>query len=98
MLAYAGNVNTTPQSYQEARYFGKWQQWETAMKEELSKIESDKVWEVVNKLPNQRVVDGEWVCTKKIDGATEFHCAVQLMSGMWINIFRHPVQLFCHHP
>jgi hypothetical protein len=40
------------------------------MKEELAKMESYKVWEVVDKIPQQRVVDGKWVCTKKIDGAT----------------------------
>jgi hypothetical protein len=40
------------------------------MKEEDAKMESYKVWEVVDKIPQQRVVDGKSVCTKKIDGAT----------------------------
>jgi hypothetical protein len=70
MLSHAGNINATPQSYREARHSSEWVQWEIAMKEELAKMESYKVWEVVDKIPQQRVVDGKWVCTKKIDGAT----------------------------
>jgi hypothetical protein len=70
MLAHAGNINATPQSYREARHSSKWEQWEIAKKEELAKMESYKVWEVVDKIPQQCVVDGKWVRTKKIDGAT----------------------------
>jgi hypothetical protein len=70
MLAHAGNINATPQSYREAQHSSEWEQWEIAMKEELAKMEPYKVWEVMDKIPQQRVVDGKWVCTKKIDGAT----------------------------
>jgi hypothetical protein len=40
------------------------------MREKLAKMEIYKVWEVVDMIPEQRVVDGKWVCTKKIDGVT----------------------------
>jgi hypothetical protein len=70
MIAHASTINATPQSYHQARQSSEWDKWETAMKEELAKMDSYNVWEVVDRLPNQRVVDGKWVYTKKINGVT----------------------------
>jgi hypothetical protein len=56
MLAHASDIKATPQSYREAGHSSKWEQWEIAMKEELAKMDSYKVWEVVDKLPQQRVI------------------------------------------
>ena len=61
---------TAPQSYLQARHSGEWEQWEPAMQEELAKMDKYKVWEVVPRSPDMRVVGARWVYTRKIDGET----------------------------
>ncbi len=61
---------TAPQSYLQARHSGEWEQWEPAMQEELAKMDKYKVWEVVPRSPDMRVVGARWVFTRKIDGET----------------------------
>ena len=40
------------------------------MKAELAKMEKYKVWDVVNRKPEMRVVGARWVYTRKVDGQT----------------------------
>jgi len=40
------------------------------MQEELAKMDKYKVWEVVPRSPDMRVVGARWVFTRKIDGET----------------------------
>src|SRR6478736_3922368 len=40
------------------------------MDAELAKMDQYKVWEVVDRQPNMRVVGARWVYTRKIDGNT----------------------------
>jgi len=61
---------TAPQSYLQARHSGEWEQWEPAMQEELAKMDKYKVWEVVPRSPDMRVVGARWVYTRKTDGET----------------------------
>jgi hypothetical protein len=57
MLAHAGNINATPQSYGEARHSSKWEQWEFPMKEELAKWrQSLKTGKIRSNLPDMSVI------------------------------------------
>ena len=58
-----------PQTYQEARNSGEWENWKEAMDEELGKMQKYDVWDVVPR-SNQRTLTGKWVYTRKIDGDT----------------------------
>ena len=57
-------------SYQQAVDSSEGEQWTSAIKEELNKMEKYKVWELVDRKPHMRVVGARWVFTRKIDGDT----------------------------
>jgi hypothetical protein len=68
-LAHALTASA-PSSYHEAKASGEWEHWKPAMDAELAKMDQYRVWEVVDRQPNMRVVGAPWVCTRKIDGNT----------------------------
>jgi hypothetical protein len=68
-LAHALTASA-PSSYREANASGEWEHWKLAMDAELAKMDQYKVWEVVDRQPNMRVVGARWVYTRKIDGNT----------------------------
>jgi transposase InsO family protein len=70
-LAYyhALSVNA-PSSYQQARTSSEWGNWKSAISAELAKMDKYKVWEVIPRTDNMRVVGARWVFTRKIDGTT----------------------------
>jgi hypothetical protein len=68
-LAHALTASA-PSSYREAKASGEWKQWKPAMDAELAKMDQYKVWEVVDRQPNMRVVGACWVYTRRIDGNT----------------------------
>lgn len=59
---------STPNSYLQARHSNEWDRWEPAMKAELDKMEKYRVYTVVDRTPEMRVIGGKWVYTRKIDG------------------------------
>ena len=69
-LYHALAAFSPPNSYLQARHSGEWNNWETAMKAELAKMEKYKVWDVVDRKPEMRVVGARWVYTRKVDGQT----------------------------
>jgi hypothetical protein len=69
-----GSIDGIPKSCREARQSGDWKQWELAINDELAKMDSYHVWEVIDHTAGQRAVEGKWVFTKKIDGATGKPC------------------------
>jgi hypothetical protein len=70
-LAYyhALSVNA-PSSYQQARTSSEWENWKDAISAELAKMDKYKVWEVIPRKDNMRVVGARWVFTRKVDGTT----------------------------
>jgi hypothetical protein len=61
---------SAPSSYRKAKASGEWEHWKLAMDAELAKMQQYKVWEVVDRQPNMRVVGACWVYTRKINGNT----------------------------
>ena len=59
-----------PTTYNEACRSAKWPQWQTAIDEELSKMDKYLVWDVEPRRTGQRVLKARWVFTRKIDGET----------------------------
>jgi hypothetical protein len=66
-LAHALTASA-PSSYREAKASGEWEHWKPAMG--LAKMDQYKVWEVVDRQPNMRVVGARWVYRCQIDGNT----------------------------
>ena len=66
---HALSVNT-PSFYQQARASSEWGYWKSAISAELAKMDKYKVWEVVPRQDNMRVVGARWVFVRKIDGTT----------------------------
>jgi hypothetical protein len=61
---------SNPGSYREARTSGQWEQWKTAMDDELLKMEKYQVFEVLPRKPGMHILKARWVYTRKIDGTT----------------------------
>ena len=61
---------TLPQSYHQVLNSSNRTHWESAMRDELDKMDKYKVWEVVSASPEQQVVGAKWVYSRKIDGDT----------------------------
>jgi hypothetical protein len=69
-LFHALAAFAAPDTYSQARHSPEWNNWQTAMSNKLDKMDKDKVWDVVDRRPDMRVVGARWVYTRKIDGAT----------------------------
>ena len=69
-LAHALLATNSPNTYQQARHSVEFPDWQAAMDKELTKMDLYKVWEVVSKTPDMRILKGRWVYTRKIDGTT----------------------------
>nr|ADE10067.1 rve [Tremella fuciformis] len=71
-LAFAAySAILAPQSFADARQSPHWDQWQSAINDELSKMEKYKVWEVVDRhKATGRTLKARWVFTRKIDGTT----------------------------
>ena len=50
-----------PETYSQAQHSCYWNNWEKAIEEEIDSLEENKVWEVVDRPSNRRIVDGRWV-------------------------------------
>jgi hypothetical protein len=74
LIATSGNIDPIPKCYREARQFGEWKHWELAVNEELAKMVSYHVWEVIDHAAGHRAVDGNCVSPNMIDGATGKPC------------------------
>lgn len=70
VYALAAQVVGDPQTYREALHAGDSAEWVKAMKDELDKLDKYKVWDVVPREKNMRVMGARWVYTRKIDGET----------------------------
>ncbi|XP_055858787.1 uncharacterized protein LOC129921122 [Episyrphus balteatus] len=61
MLAEEGNFNKEPKSYCEALKSPESMEWLSAMKEELSSLEENRTWELVERPKNLKTVQNRWV-------------------------------------
>ena len=59
-----------PTTYNKARRLAEWPQWQTAIDEELSKMDKYSVWDIEPRQTGQRVLKARWVFTQKINGET----------------------------
>jgi hypothetical protein len=50
-----------PKSYKEATQSHRWEQWQTAMKDELNSLTKNGTWEFVNKPKDRSALRGKWV-------------------------------------
>ena len=50
-----------PATYRQAEKSAEWPQWRQAMEEEVKSLRENKVWDVVNRPRDRKVVDGKWV-------------------------------------
>jgi len=50
-----------PETYIHAQQSPNWNDWQMAIEEEIDSLESNKVWEIVDRLSNRRIIDGRWV-------------------------------------
>jgi hypothetical protein len=69
-LYHALAAFAAPDTYLQARHSPEWSDWRKAMSKELAKMDKYKVWDVVDRQPQMRVVGARWVYTRKIDGTT----------------------------
>lgn len=69
-LYHAMAAFAAPNTYLQARHSPEWNEWNSAMANELAKMDKYKVWDVVDRQPSMRVVGARWVYTRKIDGST----------------------------
>ena len=69
-LATTNNSSNIPNTYQQARNSSEGEQWQSAINEELAKMDKYSVWTVVDRQPSMRVIGARWVFTRKIDGQT----------------------------
>uniref|UniRef100_A0ABD2W186 Retrovirus-related Pol polyprotein from transposon TNT 1-94 n=1 Tax=Trichogramma kaykai TaxID=54128 RepID=A0ABD2W186_9HYME len=66
LLAYSGSPNT----YNEAILSEFCDEWQIAMKEELSALDKNKTWTLVNVPPGTKVLSNRWVLKIKNDSVT----------------------------
>ena len=69
-LATTNKSSNIPNTYQQARNSSEGEQWQSAINDELAKMDKYNVWTVVDCQPNMRVIGARWVFTRKIDGQT----------------------------
>ncbi|GBM50319.1 Retrovirus-related Pol polyprotein from transposon TNT 1-94 [Araneus ventricosus] len=64
------NIVEIPKDYFEAQSNPNWPNWKTAMEDEIESLNKHKIWEVVDKPDNTKIVKSKWVYTIKKDSKT----------------------------
>lgn len=70
LVAHALVSSAIPQTFQEAHRSPEWSSWQSAMKEELAKMDKYNVWDLVPRSSASRLLKARWVYTRKTDGET----------------------------
>ncbi|GBM30854.1 Retrovirus-related Pol polyprotein from transposon TNT 1-94 [Araneus ventricosus] len=64
------NIVEIPKDYFEAQSNPNWPNWKTAMEDEIESLNKHKIWELVDKPDNTKIVKSKWVYTIKKDSKT----------------------------
>ncbi|GBO42831.1 Retrovirus-related Pol polyprotein from transposon RE2 [Araneus ventricosus] len=64
------NIVEIPKDYFEAQSNPNWPNWKTAMVDERKSLNKHKIWELVDKPDNTKIVKSKWVYTIKKDSKT----------------------------
>lgn len=59
-----------PRNIEEAKNLNDWKNWRQPMKEELTSMEKHKVWNIVNRPKNKKVIKCKWIFNIKEDPNT----------------------------
>ncbi|GFT63113.1 retrovirus-related Pol polyprotein from transposon TNT 1-94 [Trichonephila clavipes] len=62
-------VNNVPNSYFEAENSANWKNWKLAMENELDSLDKHKVWEIVQKPAESKLIKTKWIYSLKQDDA-----------------------------
>ena len=71
MAAIMGAAECLNPTYEEAKKRSDWSKWEEAMKTELTSLEKNGTWSVVERLQGANIVDSKWVLHIKKNAAGE---------------------------
>lgn len=71
----------TPKTYEEAIRTKEEQFWREAMMEELSSMEANEVWELVERPKNEKIIKSRWVFTKKDQDTPEVKYKARLVAA-----------------
>ncbi|GBN24025.1 Retrovirus-related Pol polyprotein from transposon RE1 [Araneus ventricosus] len=66
------NIVEIPKDYFEARSNPNWRNWKTAMEDEIKSLNKHKIWELVDKPDNNKIVKSKWVYTIKDSKTPKF--------------------------
>ncbi|GBM08985.1 Retrovirus-related Pol polyprotein from transposon RE1 [Araneus ventricosus] len=66
------NIVEIPKDYFEARSNPNWRNWKTAMEDEIKSLNKHKIWELVDKPNNTKIVKSKWVYTIKDSNTPNF--------------------------
>ncbi|GBM99698.1 hypothetical protein AVEN_104058-1 [Araneus ventricosus] len=61
------NIVEIPKDYFEAQSNPNWPNWKTGMEDEIKSLNKHKIWELVDKPDNTKIVKSKWVYTIKTD-------------------------------
>lgn len=59
------NTKELPKTYEEAMSSPENENWNEAMMDELESMETNKVWKIVERPKNSKVIKSRWIFTKK---------------------------------
>jgi len=59
--------NEIPKNIEDAKKSIDWQYWKQAVKEELTSMEKHKIWDIVNRPKNKKVIKCKWIFNIKED-------------------------------